>query len=272
VELSTVPITWQYDIPELEDASPSLLMPGMPVFAITERSPADLDVTIVLSLAKINQLAREQWNDFVTWTSGDLGINPHFNYEMRAFLTSMRVYGERGLRDYHHALQNAKHCALARNLLTKYDTQSEKQIPQSQWKKDEKQEGALTLREYYMRSTQPGYCYLTQFGFLQRLRFLGFIQTVSKGVGLEDCYEMGQHTFSIGVAVAKQVEVTNCFGTDEDIALGSKLWIELTRTPCYDHDIPFGAFQLMPRGAKRRDYPRIRDIGFLDESGSFCMG
>ena len=275
VELSTVPITWQFQIPEFPDANPRLLMPGMPVFGITERTPADLEVTIVLSLAQINQLSRQQWDDFVIWTTGDRDDNPHFNYDMRRFLTSMHIYGERGLRDYHYALQNAKHDGAARMLLNEYDTQS--RIPASTWQEDidlGKAAAPLTLREYYERSTQPGYCYLTLFGFLQRLRFLGFIQAVSKGVSLEDCMQDGEHVFTLAVAVAKQVEVTNCFGTDEEIALGSKLWIELTRAPCREQrsGVQYGPFQLTPRGSKLNDFPRARDVSYQDESGNACMG
>lgn len=278
VELSTVPITWTFQVPEYPDATPTLLMPGMPVFAVTERTPGDLEVTVVLSLAKLNQLSREQWNDFVTWTMGDRDTNPHHNFEMRKFLTSMRVYGERGLRDYHFAYQNAKHDGVARRLLADYDTQDEKSatFPKSSWPDDIAQNATapLTLREYYTCATQPGYCYLTQFGFVQRLRFLGFIQTVNKGVTLEDCMQDGQHIFTIAVSLAKQVEVTNCFGTDEEIALGSKLWIELTRSPCHDSNkgIQYGAFQLMPRGSKRNDFPLTKDIGYQDESGTACKG
>lgn len=280
IDLPTQPITWQFQVPELPDGSPSLLMPGMPLFAVTERGPADLDVTVVMSLAKINQYARDQWNDFVTYTSD--GLNPHFNYEMREFLTSMRVYGERGLRDYHWAKQNAMHDRVARKLLVEYDGQTNTKILISKWNadKDSGNTEPLTLREYYARATQPGYCYLTQFGFLQRLRFLGIILTVNKGVSLEDCMEEGQHIFTVSVAVGKLVEATNCFGTDDEITIGSRLWIELSRQPCpattaddpNQPRIPYGCYQLMPRGAKVRDYPRLCDVGYQDESGAFTQG
>lgn len=276
-ELTTVPITWQYQIPESIDGSPSLLMPGMPVFSVTERGPADLDVTVILSLAKINQYAREQWDDFVTFTSGDSRSNPHFNFELKKFHNSMRVYGERGLRDYHYARKNAHHDGVARKLLDKCDAKPGGNTAPHEEKLEPNAEkyGYLSLREYYERSTQPGYCYLTQFGFLQRLRFIGFVQTINKGVMLEDCMEEGEHVQIIAAALAKQVEVTNCFGTDEEIGLGSKLWIELTRVSCPGApkgDVPFGAFQLNPRGSKIHDYPRFCDIGYLDESATMVNG
>jgi len=274
IDLPTQPISWQFQVPELVDGSPPLLMEGMPLFAVTERGPADLDVTVVMSLAKINQYARDQWNDFVTYTTD--GPNPHFNFEMRQFLTSMRVYGERGLRDYHWAKQNAKHDGVARRLLAQYD--ADPCTRRSKWLDDVNNERTvpLTLREYYARATQPGYCYLTQFGFLQRLRFLGFILAVNKGTSLEDCMEDGQHIFTVSVAVGKLVEVTNCFGTDEEITIGSRLWIELCRQPCAPSakgpSVPYGCYQLMPRGAKVRDYPRLCDVGYQDESGALTLG
>jgi hypothetical protein len=281
IELSTVPITWQFQVPELPDGTPDSLMPGMPVFSVTERGPADLESTLILSLSKINQYARDQWTDFMSYTAGGPLTNPHFNHELRRFHTSMRVYGERGLRDYHWARKNAEHDHVASMLLAKYDSAG--CTTKSRWRRDIDPldstgvtfETPLSLRDYYERSTQPGYCYLTQFGFLQRLRFLGFVQTVMKGVSAEDCMEQGPHTFELGVAVAKQVEVTNCFGTDDEIGLGSRLWIQLNRVYCpglASTEIPYGAFQLCPRGSKLMDYPRFSDIGFQDESGTQCAG
>ena len=279
-ELETMPITMQFQVPELPDGSPTLLMPGMLVFSVTERGPDDLDTTVVLSLAKINQYARDQWLDFITYTSATPLTNPHFNFELRKFATSMRVYGENGLRSYHWARQNYHHDGVARKLLAQYDA-CDPRTKLSRWKTDtDPMDGTTTnfaeplpLREYYERATQPGYCYLTLFGFMQRLRFLGVVLTVMKGTSLEDCMEEGAHTFELGVAVGKQVELPNCFGTDEEIGIGSRLWIQLTRVPCNTKDdIKFGAFQLCPRGSKINDYPRFRDIGYQDESGTMTSG
>jgi len=128
------------------------------------------------------------------------------------------------------------------------------------------------VKMFWERSTMPGYCYLTTYGILQRLNFLGFIEATSRAIGREseDYTSWEQHQISLSVALAKKTNVANIFGSANQTSPSARLWICLTRKYCGDGK--YGTFQLRPVASSTLDFPLHASTHYLDESGGMCRG
>lgn len=244
ISSDNVPITYQFLCPPEDTPSNALLMPEQPVYAIREKDP-DLETnsTPVRSLAQINKDARDQWNDFVLFTTDNSRTNPHFKEEAREFLDWCIEYGEAALFTYGNAVAQGN----AKRL-----------------------QDLSIYRPYWERSTTEGYCYLTAYGFRRRLNFLGIIVSVPHAVGIDDAFMDYEGHFALSVSLARQTRTANCFGRSDEITTGSSLWVVLTRRHCGKRR--FGAFMLKPCGSKMRDTPLMRQMHYFDESGAMRPG
>lgn len=258
-------LQFQYMCPPVNDGSDLLIMPEMLVFTVNEM-PNEEDATIILSLAKLNRIAQEQWDDFVLMTSTTAN-NPHLDDEALTFYANLRYYGERGLEDYAYAVSHNRI-----DLLDKYDSAQPILSKKANDEDTQLFPYVTSLRDFWQSSTKEGFCYLTRYGWLQRVNFSGIVQNVNRAVGLEeiDTTESSQHYLSVNVALAKRVRCANVFGSSEHIKTHSTLWITLKRKRCGKGK--YGAFQLVPGGSLKLDKPLSHMRNYIDESGAICSG
>jgi hypothetical protein len=247
-------VSQQYCCPHMNDEADLLLMPEQPAFFVNEKITPEWDGSVlVLSVAKLNKLFNEQWQDFVRVTS-DRGRNPYYDDDAAEFKDWMERYGEAGLDAYGYAYSHEN-----TYLLKMYDAK------------------APDLRRFHERATQDGYCYLTRYGILRRISYAGIILATNRGVGLDerDQVAASEHSVTLTMALGKRTRVAQLFGTKDDITTGSRTWITLTRKPCYpaDGNTPgYGTFVLRPGGHKVHDYPLASEKAYRDESGTICTG
>lgn len=243
IELPTVPIIARYETSGLNDGADLRLMPEMPIFVVREMDP-DTRSDIILSLADVNKLMRDQWNDFVLYTTAD--PNPQRDPEAVEFLVWLREFGESALESYARAHRRNDQHALAK------------------WSDE--------MKQFFQRATMPGYCFLTRYGILQRLNFLGFIEATSRDVGLEPnmLSEWEEHKVALGVALAKRTRVSNIFGDATKTPASSRLWICLTRLHCGNGQ--YGCFVLKPMASPHLNVPLRPQTHYIDEAGILCPG
>jgi hypothetical protein len=243
-------ISYQYLAPSsLGDGSDLRIMSRMLVF-ITKDHNADDESTVCIPLQRLNRLAQQQWNDFVRDTTGDAGINPYFNAESARFKVYLETLGEHSLEAYAHQRNKGD----PNGLCVAFEDK------------------AKGIRDFYTLATQPGYCFLTRFGWLSRVNWGGPVVNTNRAeslMGLDDTAQH-EHYLQINVGYAKRIECAQQFGHNDDIMAGSRLWITLTRKPCPEGR--FGAFVLIPGGSKVRDSPANSERCYLDESGHLCRG
>ena len=241
-------LTYVYLCPPTLDGSELQLMPEQLCFTVNELD-IDAGTTLVLSLPKLNKLMQEQWDDFVLHTTPGI----HGDLDAVEFLEALRTYGESTLEQYHNA---RKHSDLDNGAL-------EKRIVANATGK-----ATMSLPDFYAKSMEPGYCYLTKHGILSRLNFAGVIVNTNHAVTLQelDRTEYTDHYTQVNVAYAKRTRVGNVFGTADKIMGGSKLWLELTRKRCRGTG-KFGAFVIKPNGDRARSRARKQDITYITEAG-----
>ena len=255
IELSTAPITYQYLCPPLNDRADLLLMPDMLVFGVNQMDPEESS-NILLSLSKVNCLMQMQKDDFDLQRNPGIDgtlerpTSPHFNSEAYEFYQWLTEYGERGLEDYAYA---ESHNQKAR--LEAFDRATNGQ-----------------LKRFWQLSTSSEFCWLTTYGILKRISFLGVIITSNRAHGLEaaDTTEHHDHYMQVTVGIGKRVRCAQLFGDNSDITTGSKVWITLSRKHLGQGK--YGAFQLRPGGSKKVDYPLPTEMSYLDEAGQLQTG
>jgi hypothetical protein len=244
-------ISYPYLAPsDLGDGSDLQIMSRMPVFIVRQHNCED-ESSIVLPIMKLNKMAQDQWNDFVQKTSGVAANNPNWDAEYVAFYNGMVTFGERGLEAYAWARAHNK---------TKWIQQMEAANPE--------------IKTFYERSTQPGFCYLTRYGWLQTVNFAGIVINTNRAetlLGLDDTLQR-EHYLQVNVGYAKRIECAQQWGDNDHIVAGARLWITLTRKRCPGHANLYGAFVLVPGGTKMRDGPLYRERTYADESGALCQG
>lgn len=248
-------ISYQYLAPSsLGDGSDLLIMSRMLVFIAKEHNLDD-ESTVCIPLHKLNKLSQQQWNDFVRDTTGDATINPYYNPEKALFKRCLELLGEHTLEAYAHQ----RHKGDPYNLCERFETNA------LRFK-------GCDLRQFFTLSTQPGYCYLTRYGWLSRVSWGGPVVNTNHAESLmqQDDTPQREHYLQINVGYAKRIECAQNFGPNDEIMAGSRLWITLTRKPCPEGK--FGAFVLRPGGSKVRDHPSNSDRCYLDESGRLCRG
>lgn len=248
VDVNDMPITYPIYTPPWTYASDSNLREQQCLFAIREKDLDERNSTCVLSVPTINTLATEQWQQFVIKTTQ----GPYYDDEAADFKKWLEEYGERALWEY----------AWVRTHLNKKKIQEY-----------EAKVAASNLKQFWERAQHPQYCYLTSFGFVMRLNFLGVLEHRSNsGVTEENCMDGGEQVV-LAVSFAKRTRVANAFGNADDFIVGGNTWITLTRRRCEGHKIPYGAFVLIPGASRTRDAPlTCAERSYLDESGAICRG
>lgn len=246
-------ISYAYLAPsDLADGSDLQIMSRMPVFIVRHHNVND-ESSIVLPLSKLNKIAQDQWNDFVAKTAGPRNnARGDWSAEHYDFWECMTLYGERGLEAYAWARAHEK-----RGLCQRWEEATGGRI-----------------KTFFERSTHQDFCYLTRYGWLQRVNYAGIVINTNRAetlLGLDDTLQR-EHYLQVNVGYAKRVEAAQQWGDNEHIVAGARLWITLTRKRCPGPNGGFGAFVLVPGGTKIRDGPLYGDRTYCDESGALCQG
>lgn len=235
-------LQYQYLTPPTNDNANMYLKSGMLAFTIREKD-CDDGATLTYPLFLLNQLMRDQWNDFVQATSP-----PSNDPEMLEFLGWLQKYGEQGLLSYHKAEKNGD--------LKKYDDAGIR---------DE-------LHQFRERAMQDGYCYLTQFGILNKINWSGVVINTNRAESLDtlDDTVNTRHYSQANMGLAKRLLTAQCFGPADHITTGSTCWIALKRELC--HNGKYGCYVLYPGGSKLRKAPLPHELRYVDERGDLCTG
>ncbi len=261
IDLSTAPITYQYLCPPLNDRADLLLMPDMPVFSVNQLDPEESS-NILLSLSKVNCLMQNQHDDFELFSQPGVNgteatpTNPQFDFEHWEFRQWLEKYGESGLEAYAYAISHGQAERVA--------------------KMDAGTGG--DLKRFWQRSVLSEFCWLTSYGILKRISFLGIIVTTNHAVGLEtmDQTAASDHYTQVTVGIGKRVRCAQLFGTNDNITTGSNVWISLSRkflgVGRHDGVAKYGAFQLRPGGSKKVDYPLSHETSYVDQAGQIQKG
>ena len=209
---------------------------GMLAFSV-RRQQLDADETLILALHQVNAAMREQWDEFVSRTSGN-----SYDNEAKEMLELMQKFGDRGLDLAEHEQQN---CGC--------------------------HETIQALARYRELALQDDFCYLTSWGIRQRIKYVGPIVTTTRERTLDD---MGREryggTSSVVVGSGRRVECTQLFGSLVDIPDGARLWLICTRRMCSSRY--YGAFEFRPGGGGCYNMPMRADRVYRDESGKPCEG
>lgn len=225
----------QYSTPSIGYNHFAEMREGMLAFCVRV-DPGDKGATFIVVLHQLNRLFREQWDDFVISTTGDATNNPRFDGHARKFLTYMQNFGEHGLSRY-----ETVHCSGNARELAKLED----------------------LREYWDMAKSDQFCYLTLFGILQRVSYLGPITNLTRSYTLDvkDYHDAGYQGIVVGLG--QRVPCTQVFGRSEQLTPQVKLHLTYTRIPCSDGK--YGAFWVMP-GSEFDDHAKW----YRDESGTKC--
>lgn len=219
------------------------LLPGMIVFTCGQ--PDELGYAAVLSLHDLNRIARKETE--VHWSAvqrGDLG---HFEFHK-----AIDFYGEKGLEEYARARRERAPAAYL-NALDSATIGG----------------GAWGLRELWEKSTSDDFCYLTRYGILQRIRYLGVISSVgavATSAGTQYFGATGSHLLTISVGVGKRSRVTNVFGDSDQLTVGTRLSLILNR------EGPFAPFAILPYASKLRPEPSNAQMRYFSGLGQWCRG
>lgn len=249
-------IQYSYSVRPLQ--SGLRIMPEMLVFTVNEQLDEDFGSVAMLTLGEVNKLANDQWNDFVIHTSGDVMTNPHWDIDAVEFLASLRHYGENGLESYAYA-RNHKDSAKVLEQMEGYESGLE---------------NVLSYKAFWERSTMPGFCYLTRYGFWRRLSFAGVVININRAEMMEseNNFDSMENYPQVNVGIGKRLRTANVFAENCDMKVGAKAYILLTRKRCGTNGSKFGAFVLRPYGTREHPHPPHGLKSYVDESGGLCQG
>lgn len=237
-------VSQQYMLPPLSDGTSERIKRGMPTFAVREFDKED-GSTIIAPHFVLNQWSRDQWQDFVRVTS----INsPYQDQEKLQFLNLMRKYGDNVLVSFAREKRNNGESGLYKSNSQSYQE----------------------LSDFLRLSEQDGYCYLTKHGWTNHVNYHGAAINTNIGAGLEtmDHTEAELHYVQANIGLAKRIQMGQCFGTSQEVTMGSRLWIELRRERCPYGG--YGAFQLYPGASNRETHPS--NNYYVDERGCQVQG
>lgn len=252
-----VTLTGSYVSPPMPDMGDLLLASGMPSFAVREKIDIEEDgitgLTLIASLPQVNKLLADQWADHKRQSSGTENTNPYYDEDHAVFRRYQMQYGEAALEAYAVAFKDKN-----RHLLARYTS------------------GNPDIADYFQKSTEDGFCYLTTYGILQKLNFLGVILSTNRAdsgydnesAGLRDGFT------SVGMAVGQRAECAQLFGPNSEAVVGSPVYLTLTRHKCGPDFKPgtFGRFVVIPRASATLPYLPAQCTTYLDESGRMCRG
>ncbi len=252
-----VTLTANYVSPPVPDMGDLLLASGIPAFAIREKIDIEEDgitgLTLIVSLPQVNKLFADQSADHIRQSMGTEQTNPYFDYDHSVFRGFQQNYGEAALEAYAMAYRQKN-----RHLLERYS------------------KGCPDIGKYFEMATEDGFCYLTTYGILQKLNFLGVILSTNRAdsgydnesAGLRDGFT------SVGMAVGQRAECAQLFGPNCEAVVGSPVYLTLTRVKCGPEYKPgtFGRFIIVPRASATHPYLPAHCTTYTDESGRMCRG
>lgn len=239
IEESNGLIQYTYLAPPWTDESEKYIAPGMLAFSVKEhdlRWQNDSSVTI-MTLPKLNQILHDAHNDF---QNSQLQNSPMFYPDAVAFKRFMDEMGEDLLEDYQYALNH--------NMKASVDALKGKHA---------------SLVTYHRLAQQDMFCWLTKFGIMRKINYLGSIINTNIGSTTQNA---GTNHTVINIAFARRAEVANVFGSSMEITAGTKVWLVLKRRPGN------GAFQVIPGGLRITDRPSEMMCAYKDAAGKTCYG
>ena len=221
-----------------EDESERFIMPGMIAFCVKEYDAIE-STSLILTLSKVNQVMYDAYNDFDELVKyGDLEANEFKGY--------LELFGEKALEMYHQHLKK----------------------PTAEV--DPTLEGKL--KRFQELAVKDHYCWLTKFGILNKIEYLGVVNNTNRAISLEGIRQ-NNHYVNVNVIMGKRCEVANLFGDLEHVDTGSKLWLLLRRKArIANGEITYKEFTIVPHGCRYKDYPRQLDEEYKDPSGRFVRG
>jgi hypothetical protein len=249
-----VTIPASYVCPPLPGLGDLLLAPLIPAFAIKEKleyEDQNHGLTLVVSLPQVNKLMRDQWNDFVLNSTGTEASNPYYDTRSAKFRVYMREFGESLLNAYGNATTHKDKWLLNKHY-------------------------GPVLKDFFDMSTEDGFCFLTDYGILQKINFLGIILSTNRadsGYDNETAASSDGFT-SLAMAIGKRAECLQLFGPNTQAVKGSTACLGLTRAKCgpeYE-DGTFGRFMIVPLASATHDYMPKRCTAYADEAGRMRPG
>jgi len=235
VEISGVDnIPQQYMCLPWEDESDRFVLPHMLAFALKEYDCIE-NTTVILTLPKLNQVLYESYHDFRKLVDDNDSITVNFD-------VLLKKYGEAALEMAHDKQKNGEKV----------------QNPE--------------LEKFFKMSTEDFYCWLTKYGIMSRISYLGVINNVSRAISLENIHQTGQYT-TVNVVMGKRCEVANVFGDVDHVTSGSRLWLILRRKSTIKNgNVEYREFHVVPHGCRYKDFPRQLDLQYIDPSGRYFRG
>jgi hypothetical protein len=172
---------------------------GMLCFAVKEQDPI-YDTTTILTLNKVNQIAYDAYQDYRLWLDEERASGGGEATEFQGWLAK---YGEAGLEAYHRAVRAGG---------ARY----------------EEMKKTKELGQFYEAAQKDMFCWLTRFGILSKITFLGSVINTNRAAGYNDA-NPADYFATVNVCLAKRAEISNVFGPADRITAGSKLWLVLRR-------------------------------------------
>lgn len=224
------------------------MLPTMLVFSVNE-SLHDKS-TPLLTLPKVNQIMYESYVEYRELTNAG-------DPQAQKFKKHLATFGEKALEQYHRAKRAGE--KRLQSLQDRYD---------GQWQ---------DLVEFYKQAQEDMFCWLTRFGVLTKISFLGVIintQNSDREPAMMGRLQYEDHYCVVNVGVAKRLEVANVFGPSYKVTTGSKLWLKLCRKPVVMRGgtVEYQHFQVVPQGSTTESYTSTTDTYYLDESGRWVDG
>jgi len=221
-----------------DDESERYIMPGMMAFCVQEMDKIE-NTALILTLPKLNQVLREAYDDLeILLKDGDAHA-VRFN----KYLTE---FGERALEEYNQLKK--------RNQLDLIlDRPGER-------------------KDFFEMSTQDHFCWLTKYGILNKIQYLGVVNNTNRAISLEG-YRQNNNYVHVNVIMGKRAEVSNLFGDLEHVTSGSILWLLLRRKlRNVAGEAKFCEFVVVPHGCTEKRHPRLLDEEYMDPSGNLMRG
>jgi len=241
-------VQYVYLCPPWADNSQRYIMPEMLAWTVNTMDTGD-SATTVLTLPKINQIAKDCYDEFKRITDERPG-NSDASPEAIEFKKFLVLYGEHSLETF----------AKLRDLTTTT-------VMDAAERKD--------MIKFLGLAKQDFYCWLTRFGIMSRVTYVGPVINVNRAVSVEelDMTQHADHYCQVNVCYAKRGRIANVFGPACSITTGSKLWLTLRRKMVLTHEgMEPRHYQIVPGGSTLRDKPSDRERTYLDDSGRPVLG
>jgi hypothetical protein len=227
-----------YKCPEWGDEDAyRLIAHGMLCFALRDRDPV-YDTTTIVTLAKLNQIAYDEYRVYEEQRL-------ERGSEAEEFHTLLVKHGEEAIEAYHRFVRSGKRAEDVADPVLKPLLQGD-------------------YAKMYEMAQRDTLCWVTRFGIMTKVNFLGSVINTSRNVGYNDENTFDQYAI-VNVCLAKRFEVLNVFG--EQVGAGTKVWLALTRKP--ERGNRPGPFQVVP-GASMETRPA--GLQYRDESGRYVSG